>query len=260
MIAAICAEGLQKQFGSTLVVDQVTLSVRQGTCFGFIGPNGAGKTTTIRLLAGLLTPTAGLVRIFGQSYDEAAMAIRARLGLVQDDLLLYEYLTGEEQALFISRLYNLEANLANRRAEELFLLLGLEDCRRRLIRSYSKGERKKLTLLCALIHDPDLLFLDEPFEGMDVMGLRTVEEILRQMIQRGKTVFLTSHILSWVDRLCAEIAIINQGKIVFFGPKDLLQSTLQTATDRRNKGSDLEQVFLALIHAEKQEGRLSWFS
>lgn len=258
MTAVITAEGLQKKFGDQTAVNHVDLTVPPGVFYGFIGPNGAGKTTTIRLLTGLIQPTSGTVSLFGKTYDEDGPDIRARIGLVQDDLLLYDYLTCEEQLLFSGRAYGMPQGEVLKRSDELFPLFDLDPCRNRLVRTCSHGERKKLALACALIHDPDLLFLDEPFEGMDVVALRKIEENLRRMVERGKTVFLTSHILSWVDRFCEEVAVINKGSIVFSGTRSMLQEAIKGVAVQDDPGSELERAFLALIQTEESGEHLSW--
>ena len=258
MTPVIVAEGLRRQFGETVAVAEVNLSVNAGSFFGFIGPNGAGKTTTIRLLTGLLTPTYGRISVFGKTYAEEGLAIKARIGLVQDDLLLYDYLTGEEQLVFTGRIYGLPQEEARRRQEELLSVMALGDCCKKLIRTYSHGERKKLALACALLHNPDILFLDEPFEGLDVLSLRVVEENLRLMVERGKTVFLSSHILSWVDRLCEEVAVINQGKVIFSGDRVRFREVIQEAEGQERTDSDLERAFLALIQVKDPGKELSW--
>lgn len=258
MTPVIMAEGLRKQFGSAEAVCDVHLSVQPGGCFGFVGPNGAGKTTTIRLLTGFIQPTAGRVTIFGKTYDDAGSEIKTRIGLVQGDLMLYEYLTGEEQILFSGRVYGLSSKVVASRLNELFDLLDLNHCRTRLVRTYSHGERKKLSWACALIHDPDVLFLDEPFEGLDVISLHKIEDNLNRMIEGGKTVFLTSHILSWVDRFCEDVAIINKGMIVFSGSRSELRKAVKEDRDRTNPVSDIERAFTELIQNEKSDVYLSW--
>lgn len=260
MTPVIIAEGLQKQFGSAEAVRDVHLSVQPGRCFGFVGPNGAGKTTTIRLLTGLIQPTAGRVTIFGKTYEDTGPEIKSRIGLVQGDLMLYEYLTGEEQMLFSGRIYGLPSEAVASRVNELFDLLDLNHCRTRLVRTYSHGERKNLSWACALIHDPDVLFLDEPFEGIDVISLRKIEGNLKRMIEGGKTVFLTSHILSWVDRFCDDVAIINKGSIVFSGSRNELREAIKGDKDQANPVSDIERAFTELIQSEKSDVSLSWLA
>lgn len=259
MTPIIVAEGLQKTFGQMEAVKRVDLTVNAGVFFGFIGPNGAGKTTTIRLLTGLLTPSGGRLRVFGQSYDEEGVSIRARIGVVQNDPMLYDYLTGDEQMLFTGRMYRMERSLIRERADELCTRFELNHCRMRLTSTYSHGERKKLALACALLHDPALLFLDEPFEGIDVVALHKIEENLLRMVQRGATIFLTSHVLSWVDRFCEDIAIINHGELVFTGTMTGLKHTMQDIPQERTT-SALERAFLELVQDRSSDTRLSWLT
>jgi ABC-2 type transport system ATP-binding protein len=250
---AIVARGLTKRFRSKLAVDGITFRVRRGRFFGFLGPNGAGKSTTIKMLAGLLRPTAGEVVIEGLRLDRDLLGIKARIGVLLEDLALYERLTGEEYLLFAARMYGLARPEARRRTDELLDFLLLTEDRAKLIVDYSLGMRKKTALAAALIHNPRVLFLDEPLNGIDPVSGRVVTDLLRRLAQKGVTLFFTSHVLDVVERLCDEVAVIDRGRIV-------AQGTLDEIRRQREVGEDasLEDVFLKLVEADVRRADLSW--
>ena len=256
METAVRTEGVTKTFGVTgtiVAVDHVDLTVPTGTFFGFVGPNGAGKTTMVNLLTGLLRPTSGRIEVLGRTFDAHSLEIKRRIGLVPEGLNLYEQLTGEEYLYFVGRMYGLSRDTLRMRRDELFALMDLEGDRHRYVYEYSSGMRKKLALAASLIHDPDLLFLDEPFEGIDPLTLRAIRRTLTQIIARGKTIFLTSHLLEIVERLCSEVAIIHRGRIVFRSP------TAEVRARMSEEGtSSLEEVFVELVAGEEEERSLSW--
>src|SRR6185437_14565906 len=214
---AIEISELRKDYNGFLAVDGLNLTVPQSCFFGFLGPNGAGKTTTIRMLTGLAIPTSGTIRILGLPIPEQAFEIRRRIGIVPDDTLLFDHLTGFEYLQFVGRLYGLARAVAQERSQELLDLSELGSEPRKLVGEYSKGMRKRLAMSAALIHRPQLFLMDEPFEGVDAVGARLMKDILLEQVRRGATVFLTSHVLEVVERLCDRLAIINRGKIVLQG-------------------------------------------
>src|SRR5581483_4673363 len=167
---------------------------------GFLGPNGAGKSTTIRMLAGLAPPTSGTIELLGRRLPEEALEVKKRIGLVLDESLLFDRLSGAEFLEFVGRMYGLERAQARERAGALLKLFELEDTRK-LIAEYSKGMRKRTAMAAALIHSPDLFLMDEPFEGVDAVGARLMKDILLDQVRRGATIFLTSHVLEVVERL-----------------------------------------------------------
>jgi ABC-2 type transport system ATP-binding protein len=228
---ALEVQDLRKVYGDKPALDGLTLTVQRGCFFGFLGPNGAGKTTTIRLLMGLAPPTSGAMRILGLPMPEQHIAIKSRIGLVPDDTLLFDHLTGGEFIEFVGRMYGLGRPLARQRASELLHLFELDGAGRKLIGEYSKGMRKRVALAAALIHRPELYLLDEPFEGVDAVGARLMKDILLDQVAHGATIFLTSHVLEVVERLCDRVAIVNQGRLVVEGAMQDLRSGSETLED-----------------------------
>lgn len=250
MSLAIETIGLTRDFGKVRAVDAINLRVERGTFYGFLGPNGAGKSTTIKMLTGLLAPSAGVMRILDQDVSDPARArdIKRHVGVVPENLGLFENLTAREYLTFIGRMYLLPAPTVRERTDELLAMMSLENEEKKLALEYSHGMRKKLALAAALIPNPDLLFLDEPFEGVDAVASRVLRDILRRCVERGATVFLTSHVLEIVERLCTHVGIISHGKLVH----------QESMADVRAAGS-LEERFLHLVGADQFERqRLSW--
>lgn len=250
MELAIETTGLARAFGNLRAVDGIDLRVERGTFYGFLGPNGAGKSTTIKMLTGLLAPSAGAIRVLGQDLSNPAQALAAkrRIGVVPENLALFENLTAKEYLIFIGRMYLLPPETIKERTAELLAMMGLADEEKKLALEFSHGMRKKLALAAALLPNPDLLFLDEPFEGVDAVASRILRDTLAQVVHRGATVFLTSHVLEIVERLCTHVGIISQGKLVHQGPLTELR-----------QGATLEQKFLEIVGADAVERpRLSW--
>lgn len=246
--SAIATHNLRKVYGAKAAVDGLDLEVPQGCFFGFLGPNGAGKTTTIRMLMGLAPPTSGTIELLGLPMPEHALEVKARIGLVPDESLLFDHLTGLEFIEFVGRMYGLDRQLARARANELLALFQLDGEPRKLIGDYSKGMRKRVAMAAALIHRPELFLLDEPFEGVDAVGARLMKEILLDQVRHGATVFLTSHVLEVVERLCDRVAIIHEGKLVLAGAMAELRSGSET----------LEDVFVRVVGAERPAESLDW--
>src|SRR5215469_9064681 len=247
---AIVVRDLRKVYGSKAAVDGLNLTVPRGSFFGFLGPNGAGKSTTIRMLTGLIPPTSGTVELLGLRMPDDELAIKRRIGLVPDESLLFDRLTGFEFLEFVARMYSLDRDMARRRAEELLDLFELSNERRKIIAEYSKGMRKRIAMAASLIHKPELFLMDEPFEGVDAVGARLMKEILLDLVRNGATIFLTSHVLEVVERLCDRAAIINAGRIVAEGSMDELRTGSQT----------LEDVFVKTVGADREYERLEWLS
>jgi ABC-2 type transport system ATP-binding protein len=250
---ALVVEGLTKIFREQTAVDHVSFRVARGRFFGFLGPNGAGKSTTIRMLTGLLRPTSGDAVVEGARLSLDLLGVKRRIGVLTEDLALYERLTGEEHLLFAARMHRLERDEARRRTEELLEFLSLADERSKLVVDYSLGMRKKLALACALVHNPQVLFLDEPLNGIDPVSGRVVMDLFQRLARKGVTLFFTSHVLDVVERLCDEVAIIDRGRIVAQGSLDQIRSQRALAGD-----ASLEDVFLKLVEADVQRGDLSW--
>ena len=249
METAIAVRDLRKVYGAKAAVDGLTLSVPRGCFFGFLGQNGAGKSTTIRMLTGLIPPTSGSIEILGLSMQpNHANEIKSRIGLVPDESLLFDRLTAAEFLEFAGRMYGLERSLAAERARELLALFELDEDRRKLIADFSKGMRKRTAMAAALIHRPELFLMDEPFEGVDAVGARLMKDILIGQVQRGATIFLTSHVLDVVERLCDRVAIIHDGKILLDGAMDGLRTGAET----------LEDVFVRVVGGGRSFERLEW--
>jgi ABC-2 type transport system ATP-binding protein len=252
---AVVVESLTKLFRGKVAVDALSFRVARGRFFGFLGPNGAGKSTTIRMLSGLLRPTSGDATVEGVRLSGDLLQLKRVIGLLPEELPLYERLTGEEYLHFAGRMHGLPREEVKGRAEELLDFLSLAQERGKLIVDYSQGMRKKVALAAALIHNPRVLFLDEPLNGIDPVSGRVVTDLLRRMTSKGVTVFFTSHVLDVVERLCDEVAIIDRGRIV-------AQGSLEAIRAQRAVGSDasLEDVFLKLVDADVARKDLSWIS
>jgi ABC-2 type transport system ATP-binding protein len=250
---AISVRHLTKAFRKKVAVDDVSFDVPRGRFFGFLGPNGAGKSTTIKMLTGLLRPTAGEVTIEGLSLEKDLLALKRAIGVLPEELPLYERLTGEEYLHFAGRMYGLGREETRRRTEELLSFLSLADERGKLVVDYSQGMRKKLALAAALIHNPQVLFLDEPLNGIDPVSGRVVTDLLRRLAQKGVTLFFTTHVLDVVERLCDEVAIIDHGRLVAQGTLDQIRAQREVGQD-----ATLEDVFLKLVSAEVRREDLSW--
>ncbi len=253
MSDSIVVESLTKVFRRQTAVDHLSFRVQRGRFFGFLGPNGAGKSTTIRMLTGLLRPSAGDAVVEGVRLSEDLLGVKRRIGVLTEELPLYERLTGEEHLLFAARMYGLDRREARRRTEELLEFLSLADERSKLVVDYSQGMRKKLALACVLVHGPSVLFLDEPLNGIDPIAGRVVSDLLRRLTARGVTLFFTSHVLDVVERLCDEVAVIDHGRIVAQGTLDQIRSQRALRGD-----ATLEDVFLKLVAADVHREDLSW--
>ena len=262
---------LVRRFQDFVAVDNLNLTVRRGSFFGFLGPNGAGKSTTIKMLTGLLAPTSGTIRVLGRDLSREPLEVKRRIGVVPEDLNLFERLTGAEMLAFTGRMYGLQKAEIAQRSPELLDLMELRSEPRKLIVEYSHGMKKKLSLACALIHRPDILFLDEPFEGIDAIASRTLKDLLSRLTARGLTVFLTSHVLEIVERLCSDIAIISQGKLLAAGSLDELRKGIQLEDDGQQAGLvgqhagpiSLEEYFIHIVGGERSTGEeevLQWLT
>jgi ABC-2 type transport system ATP-binding protein len=250
MSFAIETTNLTRDFGTFRAVDALDLQVPAGCFYGFLGPNGAGKSTTIKMLTSLLAPTSGRIRILGDDTgDEArALAVKRRVGVVPENLALFDNLTASEYLTFVGRMYMMPADVIASRRDELLAMMDLAHEDRKLTLEYSHGMKKKLALAAALISNPDVLFLDEPFEGVDAVASRVLRDTLKQFVTRGATVFLTSHVLEIVERLCTDVGIIARGKLVHQG----------SMGDLRRDGS-LEDRFLEVVGGDAEgRQRLSW--
>jgi ABC-2 type transport system ATP-binding protein len=248
---AIVAQGLTKRFGDKVAVDALDLAVPRGSWFGLVGPNGAGKTTTIKMVVGLLRPDAGSVAIDGVDVWPNPRAAKARLGVLPDDLRLFERLSGVELLTYIGLLRGMERSEVDRRAAQLLDVLGLERSAHDLVADYSTGMRKKVALAAALLHGPSVLLLDEPFESVDPVSSRVIVEVLQQYRRSGGTVIFSSHVMDTVERLCDEVAIVSEGRVVRSG-------TIAELVRRDQRR--LEDIFIDAVGAQAAgaDGSLDW--
>ncbi|MCC6485195.1 MAG: ABC transporter ATP-binding protein [Armatimonadetes bacterium] len=249
----VAARGLLKRFGDKTAVNGIDLDVRAGEFFGFLGPNGAGKSTTIRMLCGLLRPDAGTIHVAGYDLRTRPLEVKARIGVLPEETMLYERLNAEEFLLFAGRMYGLSVQEAQRRASDLLELMELTEDKDKLIVDYSMGMKKKTALAAALIHSPRVLFLDEPFNGIDPISVRAIRTVLQHLLERGTTIFFSSHVMEVVERLCTRIAIINHGDIAGVGTVEELRNEAHAAG-----GSTLEDIFLTLVDARVDDDALEW--
>jgi ABC-2 type transport system ATP-binding protein len=257
--AAIVTEKLTRRFGSLTAVDGVDLTVAAGQFFGFLGPNGAGKSTTIKMLTGLLAPTSGRMQLLGLDFASHAIEIKRQIGVVPEGMGLFERLTGSEYLNFVGRMYGLDRDTALQRSAELLEFMQLADRPKSVIADYSHGMQKKLALAAAVIHGPRILFLDEPFEGVDALAAGALKALLGRMTERGVTIFLTSHVLEIVERLCSHVGIIHRGRLVAQGSLEELRAGVAGGADGK---TTLEQIFLSIVGQGRTERpqmeELSW--
>src|SRR5580693_814839 len=245
---AIEVQNLRKLYGEKAAVDGLNLTVPRGCFFGFLGPNGAGKTTTIKMLMGLAQPTSGTISLLGLPMPERGIEIKQLIGLVPDESLLFDHLSGGEFIEFVGRMYGLERETARERSLELLELFELSASPRKMIAEYSKGMRKRVAMAAALIHRPQLFLMDEPFEGVDAVGARLMKDILLEQVRHGATIFLTSHVLEVVERLCDRVAIINEGRLVMEG----------SMAEMRGASETLEDAFVRAVGMERTSETLDW--
>ncbi len=250
MTLAIETHDLTRYFNDFCAVDRIALRVERGTFYGFLGPNGAGKSTTIKMLTGLLAPSDGAILVLGRDMRDARQALEAkrRIGVIPEDLALFDNLTAREYLTFVGRMHLLPRDTIRTRVGDLLPLLGLDGEDKKLTIEFSHGMKKKLALAAALLPNPDLLFLDEPFEGIDAVTSRVIRDLLKGFVTRGSTVFLTSHILEIVERLCSHVGIIVKGELVE-----------QEALEAIRQHGSLEDRFLSRAGAPAESAaRLGW--
>jgi len=262
---AIATEHLMRRFGQLVAVDDVNLRVAPGQFFGFLGPNGAGKSTTIKMLTGLLAPTGGRVEILGLDLARSPVEVKRQIGVVPEGMALFGRLTGAEYLTFAARMYGLDRQTAAKRTAELLEFMDLANQPKALVADYSHGMQKKLALAAAVIHGPKILFLDEPFEGVDAIASGTLKAMLQRMIARGATIFLTSHVLEIVERLCSHVGIIHKGRLVAQGSLEELRAGVQANAAPDSAGAPagekltLEEIFLRIVGGERAaDQELSW--
>jgi ABC-2 type transport system ATP-binding protein len=271
---AISTEHLTRRFGDLVAVQDVNLQVAPGQFFGFLGPNGAGKSTTIKMLTGLLAPSSGRIQIMGLDLVANPVEVKRNIGVVPEGMALFGRLTGSEYLNFAGRMYGLDRQTAAQRTVELLEFMQLADQPKALITDYSHGMQKKLAMAAAVIHGPKILFLDEPFEGVDAIASGTLKAMLQRMISHGATIFLTSHVLEIVERLCSHVAIIHRGLLVAQGSIEELRAGVEAqaaasltaggapadaAVAKAGEKLTLEEIFLRIVGGTRAaERELSW--
>jgi len=270
---AIATQGLTRRFGELLAVQDVNLSVAPGQFFGFLGPNGAGKSTTIKMLTGLLAASSGRIQVLGLDLAQDPVEVKRQIGVVPEGMALFGRLTGAEYLNFAGGMYGLDRETSGKRTAELLDFMQLAEQPKTLVTDYSHGMQKKLALAAAVIHGPRILFLDEPFEGVDAIASGTLKAMLQRMITRGATIFLTSHVLEIVERLCSHLAIIHRGRLVAQGSLEELRAGVEAQAAAALAGSPasgsvesapaekltLEEIFLRIVGGTRRtEQELSW--
>ncbi len=252
MSLAIETHQLTRFFNDFCAVGGIDLVVERGTFYGFLGPNGAGKSTTIKMLTGLLGASGGTMSVLGRDMLDPRQSLDAKrhIGVIPEDLALFDNLTAREYLTFIGRIHLMDRETIRTRSDELLTVLDLLGEEKKLALEYSHGMKKKLALAAALLPNPELLFLDEPFEGVDAVTSSVIRDLLAGFVARGSTVFLTSHVLEIVERLCTHVGIIVKGRLVE-----------QSSLDAIRQGATLEQSFLRVAGAEHATGpKLNWLS
>jgi ABC-2 type transport system ATP-binding protein len=247
MEPALQLDSLTKHFGDKVAVEDLSLRLEPGSFLGLLGRNGAGKSTTLKMVTGLLKPTSGRIQVLGMDLEANPLAIKRQIGAMPEDMALLDMLTGPQYLRFVGRMYGMPDALIDGRRAELFDTLDLAPGAKILLADYSFGMKKKVALCAAILHGPRLVFLDEPFEGIDPVTSRTIKDILHSLSQGGVTLVLTSHILEVVEKLCPLIAILDEGRLKGFGPLDEL----------RRGGESLEELFVDLVGGTPK-GSLSW--
>jgi ABC-2 type transport system ATP-binding protein len=247
-VAALSVLGLRRAFGAKLAVAGIDLEIPHGSFFGLVGPNGAGKTTTLRMVTGLLRPDAGTVVVDGVEVWRDPVEAKRRIGVLPEDLRLFERLTGAELLTYSGLLRGMPAATVAQRRDELLEVLGLGDAGGGLVVDYSHGMRKKLALAAALLHSPRVLFLDEPFEAIDPVSARTIRALLERYTAAGSTVVFSSHVMELVERLCDRVGVMHAGRLIAAGPIEAVRG-----------GRSLEDAFVRLVGADQYAvGQLDW--
>jgi len=236
--------GLTKNYGKLLAVNNLSFTVNSGEIYGFLGPNGAGKTTTIKMITGLLKPTRGTALIDGVDILKNPIQAKGHIGLIPDSPMVYPKLTGREFLYFVSDIFEVQKSSAKKKIEELFTLFSLQEKADVLIESYSHGMKQKIVIAAALIHNPSVLIFDEPTVGLDPASAKLVKDLLRALANKGKTIFMSTHILEIAERMCDRVGIIDKGKLIAEG-------TIQELREKaKDKSANLEDLFLELTGGE----------
>lgn len=254
---AVEISGFSKRYkNDVFAVDHIDLKVKKRSFLGFVGTNGAGKTTTVHFIAGLIRKTEGNLCIFGETISKSSYKYKRDIGFVLEKPFYIERLTAREYINYMGQLYGLEKDLVITRTKELMSFMSIEDDKK-IIKEFSAGMKKKVSLAAALIHDPKLLVLDEPFEGIDAVSSRQIKDNLILMVEKGRTIIITSHVLDLVEKICDEVAVINKGKIVFQGRMDSIKEILKQS-GKTGENASLEELFLSLVSEPGRKDKLSW--
>jgi len=235
---------VSKRFGPVLAVDKLSLQIFKGEVFALLGPNGAGKTTTIRMICGLLRPTSGRIFVMGYEMPREALKARRHIGLLPQESDIYDVLTGRENLEYFGRLYGLEGGELEKRVEEALELVGLADRADDRAGEYSGGMKRRLMVARAILHDPDIVILDEPTMGLDVFAVRRIRRLIRRLAEGGRTVILTTNDLEDAERTCDRVAIIDKGHLIALG-------TLEELEEKAHERG-LEEVFVKLVEGEAE--------
>lgn len=252
------AKNLKKIYRLKKAVDDISFTISKGSIFGFIGPNGAGKSTTINMLTGISDPSSGSINLFGKNFISSSIHLKKKTGVMPELPALFSHLKVIEQIYFSGRIYGLDRLILEKRIDELLNKFELINDQNKYIYELSSGTKKKLSFICAIIHDPVLIFLDEPFENIDPLASQIVQDIIRQLAVNGRTVFLTSHNLLLVEKLCTHVAIINKGKIVMQGSTIEIIKKIKGGKKGTEDGSLLEKLFIEIISPGRKAVSLSW--
>lgn len=239
----ITLENVTKVFGENIAVNNLSLSISKGECFAFLGPNGAGKTTTIKLITGLLKPSRGRICIDGYDISKDYIVAKRKIGYIPDVPYLYDKLTGYEFLDFIARLFGIPVGSIKEKIKDMLKTFDIDRYKYELIENYSHGIKQRLAICSALIHDPEVIIVDEPMVALDPVGIRLVKDIFKNKIKQGVTIFMSTHTLSIAEEIATKIGIINKGKLRAFGTKDELRLIANSA--------DIEDIFLQLTYEEK---------
>lgn len=244
---ALRLRGLSKTFGQTEAVETLDLDVPRGSFYGFVGPNGAGKTTTLSMATGLMRPDAGTAEVVGVDVWEQPWEAKRSMGVLADGVTLFNKLTGAQLVAYAGLLRGMDRDTVESRTADLLRVLGLQDAQGKLVQDYSAGMTKKIALASAMVHAPELLVLDEPFEAVDPVSARTIRGLLESYVSSGGTVILSSHVMDLVQRMCSHVGIIAEGRLLASGTLDEVRA-----------GSDLETRFVELVGLEGGDQELAW--
>ncbi len=237
-------KNLTKSYGSLLAVNNLNITVSSSEIYGFLGPNGAGKTTTIKILVGLLKPTSGTALINGIDVMKEPLKTKTLIGYIPDEPLIYTKLTGREFLSFIADIFEIPFNYAKKKIDDLLDLFSLTDRSNTLIETYSHGMKQKLVFSAALLHDPEVLIMDEPTVGLDPQSAKLVKDIMRELANNGKTIFMSTHILEIAEKMCSRVGIINGGALIAEG------TIYELREKTHDKAGDLEELFIELTGGE----------